>query len=153
MKKLILRLLYALHILSRPLVILWFSMFESRRVRVAVWCEEELLLVQTSFGPQRFSLPGGGIEKGESAVQAALRELREETGLRLTEDDLKLVGEMHTRSPAIPFHMTVFETKVADRTLPALSKLRSLEITDRRWVSRTLLPHSNQVIEWYLKQR
>jgi ADP-ribose pyrophosphatase YjhB (NUDIX family) len=45
--------------------------------------DQELLLVKRSVEPQigQWCLPGGFIELGESPEQAALRELKEETGL------------------------------------------------------------------------
>ena len=47
---------------------------------VAIWWRGQLLLVQTSYR-QGYSLPGGGLQPGESAHQAAIRELQEELGL------------------------------------------------------------------------
>lgn len=48
---------------------------------------------------------GGGLEPGESAREGALRELREETGLRLTADQLH--GPVLTRSAVFDFaHVT-----------------------------------------------
>ncbi|MBK8024587.1 MAG: NUDIX domain-containing protein [Chloroflexi bacterium] len=42
--------------------------------------ENKLLVVRAEY-TQRFILPGGGIEKGESIDAALIREVREETGI------------------------------------------------------------------------
>jgi len=44
----------------------------------------ELLLAQQNYGYRFFGLPGGKIEDGEDPASAAIRELREETGLITT---------------------------------------------------------------------
>lgn len=49
---------------------------------VAVWCDRHLLLVFDRFRRQ-WELPGGRIDPGETPLQAAVRELHEESGLHL----------------------------------------------------------------------
>jgi 8-oxo-dGTP pyrophosphatase MutT (NUDIX family) len=98
---------------------------------------------QTAHGPDvalikahgRWSLPKGGIEKGEKPEAAALREIAEETGLPI--DQLRLVRRLPDVSYAFGWHGTVaFKTVTTylvelrgDASLaPQLS-----EVEDVRW--------------------
>jgi 8-oxo-dGTP pyrophosphatase MutT (NUDIX family) len=56
--------------------------------------EHEVLLCHVT-GRGHWDLPKGGIDPGESPMQAALRETREETGLVLDGDDLLDLGRIH----------------------------------------------------------
>jgi putative (di)nucleoside polyphosphate hydrolase len=58
---------------------------------VIVNSDRELLLCHVT-GQNHWDLPKGGIEVGETPLQAALRETREECGLRLTADELADLG-------------------------------------------------------------
>ena len=61
---------------------------------------DEVLLCKRSPDetlPNIWSIPGGGIENGESPGQAAIREVHEETNIELT-TDLDLVGMIDTKN-------------------------------------------------------
>jgi len=47
-----------------------------------------LLVVRENYGRRRWSFPGGAIEAGETAAEAAVREGREETGVEIELDHL-----------------------------------------------------------------
>jgi 8-oxo-dGTP pyrophosphatase MutT (NUDIX family) len=54
---------------------------------------EQVFLINTHFDPElglepRWLTPGGGIDDGESVEEAAVRELLEETGIKITRDEL-----------------------------------------------------------------
>ena len=57
----------------------------TKRVRAtAVIARDGKVLLVRDRGKHRFSLPGGGLKKGEPTLSAAARELYEELGLRAT---------------------------------------------------------------------
>lgn len=64
-------------------------------VLVALWRADRLLLVRVR-DRDCWELPGGGVEPGESADEAAVRELREETGMELAPGALRLAGHATT---------------------------------------------------------
>jgi len=93
------------------------------KVRATIICEQDrhVLLVRKQGG--RWTLPGGKLERGESAADAAVRELLEETGLRVDE----LIYVLELESGGTRHH--VFEVSVLN-----LEQLRPLnEITDCIW--------------------
>ncbi len=55
-----------------------------RQRATAVVIREGKVLLVRDRGKHQFSLPGGSIEHGESTLEAAIREIREETGLIAT---------------------------------------------------------------------
>lgn len=75
---------------------------------VAVWHRGQILLVKNSYVPY-WSLPGGYVHAGETAVQAALRELKEEVGLEASASDLKLSVDVQHDWEGKRDHVEIFE--------------------------------------------
>ncbi|RLI24180.1 ADP-ribose pyrophosphatase [Candidatus Bathyarchaeota archaeon] len=91
--------------------------FKSRgTVAVAALTEEgKLILTRQYRHPLRkvvYELPGGAIEEGETPSQAALRELKEETGY--TAESLELIGRF-SRGPGSQAVVEIFLAKNVKR--------------------------------------
>lgn len=72
----------------------------------------DVLLLKHSYGPQVWSLPGGGLGRGEDPVAAARREVREELGVDLLRIDR--VGTLEEVLSGSPHTAHIF-TGVCDR--------------------------------------
>ena len=65
-----------------------------KAVRAIIVKDQQLLVMKRNkFGSQYYTLPGGGIDPGETAEQALLRELAEETCVRVQNPRLVFVEE------------------------------------------------------------
>ncbi|MFP6663261.1 MAG: CoA pyrophosphatase [Deltaproteobacteria bacterium] len=108
--------------------------------------------------PGQFALPGGQIEAGESAVEAALRETSEEVGLHLPpESVLGVLDDYVTRSGflitpivawggaspelvAAPGEVArIFRVPLADLEHPAIPELRAIPESERPVISLPLV--------------
>jgi 8-oxo-dGTP diphosphatase len=102
-----------------------------RRATVICRHEEEILFVRKRNA--KWNLPGGRVEKGETPLQAAMREMAEETGL--TFDQLSYVTE-YKEDKVIHF---LFEAKRAIHQKARASN----EIEDCRWFTAKELGKRN----------
>ncbi|WP_298674873.1 NUDIX domain-containing protein [uncultured Sphingomonas sp.] len=82
-------------------------------------------------------LPGGGVNKGESATAAIRRELREEIGLAHVEI-AGVLGIYHNRAEAKDDHVVVFIATVPAGAIPVAADRR--EIAEAGWFAADALP-------------
>lgn len=125
----------------RPFVvaIVRFSSRVLKTQRVSIILENErgdILLVKNSIGLYEWELPGGGVGRGESLEVAAIRELREETGIDIPTGVLRYRGirtlegyDMHS------FHGSV----MSDQRI--INRRWSIEIIEAKWFSPQVLPN------------
>ena len=94
----------------------------------------DVLLVRLNYGPRdgRWALPGGLVERDETAEQAAVRETGEETGLRVALDGL-LASWMR---PGFPILVVIYRAHVVGGQLRAAPE----EASDARFFPRDSLP-------------
>jgi 8-oxo-dGTP diphosphatase len=99
----------------------------------AVVLRDELgrILVVRKRETSRYMLPGGKIEVGETPAHAAIRELHEEVGAVLNEEELTFLGKWTTDAANEPGHLVqghIFEHPwIADLSVQA-------EIEDLLWL-------------------
>jgi 8-oxo-dGTP pyrophosphatase MutT (NUDIX family) len=74
---------------------------------VAVWHGDRVLVIRNSYR-KLLSLPAGGRVRGETFVEAAARELREEVGVRAEVEQLAYYGELVYRHHYAEDHAHVF---------------------------------------------
>lgn len=63
--------------------------------------ENKILVGRSTYGEQKYMLPGGAIERGELPKHAAISEVEEETGFVIEEKDLTLAGYFTQRLPGV----------------------------------------------------
>lgn len=83
--------LFLLEIHAMPTNMSWLDKITTPRIGVVALVEsrnqEKILVIRRRFPPLGFAFPGGFMEMGETVTQTAIREVEEETGIQIYEND------------------------------------------------------------------
>jgi 8-oxo-dGTP pyrophosphatase MutT (NUDIX family) len=116
--------------MSWPLV--WIVIRRTTRTRILLNSGDKILVTKGWLSTGKWSLPGGGMHRGEKPAEAVLRELREETNIELTETQLKYQGAKK-QTNGLPFRYHLFSAS-ASQELDF--KKQRFEIVDVQWLDR-----------------
>jgi len=117
----------------------------STRTRAVIICQEEVLLIRGWLGSQRWSLPGGGLKKGEKPERGMTRELHEELGVVISQDQLKHLKISKQEQNEASYTAMIFSLQLPQK--PVL-KIRKTEIIETKWFQVSELPENlNPVVK------
>lgn len=110
-----------------------------QRARVVVLNRRGQLLLVHEIASNRWSLPGGGIEKSETPVDAAVRELREELGLLVDSSRLKLLQVLQKPQTNIDYVAHIFIVTIVESEI-RYQDINRRELIDVAWFDSHTLP-------------
>lgn len=128
-----------------PLAIVGLRAFtkitKAPRVRIIVESElGKILLVKNVLSPNSdWTLPGGGVARGEELQVAAQRELREETGIITSLETFEMVTTLHREESGLHYVAPIFKTTCSSLSLPA-APINPGEIAEIGWFDPKDLP-------------
>jgi 8-oxo-dGTP pyrophosphatase MutT (NUDIX family) len=111
------------------------------RIAFCIFKEGQILMVESEHSTSGWSLPGGGVNPGETLEQAAVREAWEEAGAVVELGQLMLEYTSWSGHPGYFFiaHLIRLEPSLEGR------KIKWIDISDPKW-------HENQQIKTVLEQ-
>jgi ADP-ribose pyrophosphatase len=112
----------------------------SERTRIIIAEGNKVLVTRNWISDGKWSLPGGGLHQKEPILQGAQRELFEETGLRVSQEQLRYVGKQTYRNYG---HTFVFHTFVARDVDMSDLRRQKHEISRTAWISPANLTERN----------
>jgi 8-oxo-dGTP pyrophosphatase MutT (NUDIX family) len=99
---------------------------------VTIWNRGEVLLVKNSYVGY-YSAPGGYVRNGETSRAAALRELKEETGVVARPEQLELALDETHDWEGKKDHVEIFAFEVEERPIVQVD---NREVVEATWFSK-----------------
>jgi 8-oxo-dGTP pyrophosphatase MutT (NUDIX family) len=117
--------------------LLFVYLFFSRRSRILVVVDQDVLVVKGWLSDGHWALPGGGVHLWEKPGLSAVRELREETGIVTTPGSLQFLYTNRAKNEhGLRFRRYVYLLELPKK--PQISR-QKLELTYAEWIKRQTL--------------
>lgn len=103
-----------------------------------------------TYGQGMYSLIGGKVEAGETALQAIVREVKEEIGLTIPAKDFTLVHTLHRKGTETEFIAVCFKADMSHMPAPTIAepdKHDDIRFFDIHALPENILPAHKQIIE------
>ncbi len=132
----------------------WFIVRPSvRGVKVLLECEGKILLVKHNYGHSLWTIPGGGLKRGELSEIGAIREVYEELGVTLYR--VVYLGQYETN---YEYKKTTVDCFRASIPKEVQIKIDNFEIDKYAWFSIDSIPEDRaisvtKIISLYETQR
>lgn len=131
--------------IANPLQRVYWFLFRPYRpgAKMMVFAQGKLLLVKIGYSHRCWVLPGGGVNRGEKPIEAAMRELKEESGVVVLEPEY--VGERIHNYQYKRVTMSYFTQTINEVDLV----IDGQEITNAGWFDLDNLPqpHKTRLVE------
>jgi len=116
-----------------PVMKLYWHFFKqaTHGAQVAVWVDNSVLLIRNSYRSE-YCFPGGHINQNETALQAAVRELREETGIHVNAKQLQQIKKITFQRNGVTCTDRIFKCQL--NTIPNI-KIDNREVVEAFFVS------------------
>lgn len=120
--------------------LLYVYLRRGARTRILVVSRDEVLVVKSWLGADRWALPGGGLHRGEDPLMGVLRELREETGISVPPEQPRALYEGTYRQNGLKFKYRCYVVGLPNK-LPLTPQ--KIEVASTEWVQRDQLTPAN----------
>jgi 8-oxo-dGTP pyrophosphatase MutT (NUDIX family) len=121
-----------------PLLILYLR--NTKRTRAVIVYGDSVLVIKKWLGDGKWSLPGGGLHGSETPLSGVMREVGEETGVRLKAEAFREQGIYQFKHQGFNFTCHLFSAVVSERY--SLSR-QPYEISAIDWIKIGTLSEKN----------
>ena len=120
--------------------VLWIYLLRSTRTRIVVEYDGKILVLKNRLNNDRWSLPGGGLHRGEDPTNGVVRELYEETGITIKTTDVAEISRGKINHRGLRYSVVSFCAKLVNS--PVLN-IQRLEVAEASWLMPEDLDISN----------